>query len=139
MRIVVVHELSVYIYPRRRSPPRHPLKAKFLIFTARAYATLAARIKGCNNTLGAFGHEPPKVLPGLHPADKCYVDWLRQILSRHQINVIRLGNLKCIKDTSMFFDPPCIRQDLSHFIEKISIATPDIDIAWIGRSCLCNR
>ena len=39
----------------------------------------------------------------------------------------------------MFFYPPCVRQDLSHFIEKISVAAPDIDIAWIGRNCLCNR
>ena len=39
----------------------------------------------------------------------------------------------------MFFYSPCIRQELSHFIEKIAVAAPDIDIAWIGRNCLCNR
>src|SRR5918995_192844 len=85
------------------SPPCHSLEAKFFIFTGTVYAALATCIKGCNNTLGAFGYKPTKVLALLHPADKCYIDWLRQILSWHQANVIRLCNLKCIKDASVSF------------------------------------
>src|SRR3712207_6874489 len=49
------HELSVYIYPGWGSPPCQSLEAKFFIFTGTVYATLATRIKGCNNTLCAFG------------------------------------------------------------------------------------
>src|SRR5439155_370880 len=80
--VVPVHELRVDIYPRRRPPPRHALVAKFVIFTAAVYPALASSVKSCNHALCATRHEPAKVLPRLHPANKRHVYRLGQALNQ---------------------------------------------------------